>query len=271
MKRAFQILCGLLCICLMLVLYAFFIEPYRFIIHRETIALSNQALHQLSIVQLSDIEIKEQYQAGQLQKHVEEINALTPDIIVFTGDLFNNYATYGPFEEVLEVLSSLKSTIGNYAIYGNKDYGGGAVRIYETLMQSAGFTVLTNEVVQLSIDQQPFQLVGVDSFLMGSLDNEGIQQQLQTNIPTIVLTHEPEMIDSLTFSYDLLLAGHTHGGQVAIPLLQTIFDVSETPYQKGIYQIKDHQFVYVDSGLGTSRLPIRFLNPPQVSYLTIQF
>lgn len=252
------------------VVYAFYIEPHRFVIHSETITLKENSTTTISIVQLSDTEIGTYYKEGNLQKHVEEINALSPDLIVFTGDLFNNYAKYGPYEEMQEILTKLKAKTGKYAVYGNKDYGGGAVRIYEQLMESSGFQVIRNEMLSLTIHRKQLQLVGLDSYLMGAFDEDTIHQQLSNDYTTIVLAHEPELIEKLSFSYDLILCGHTHGGQVAIPFLQQLFNISNTPYQKGLYRINDTTQAYIDSGMGTSRIPIRMLNPPQISYLKIK-
>lgn len=252
------------------VTYAFIIEPHRFVIHEESISIQDSSTSSISIVQISDTEISEHYQADNLEKHIKEINALAPDLIVFTGDLFNNYSKYAPYDEVQRMLTDLKATYGKYAIYGNKDYGGGAVRIYEQIMSDSGFQVLRNEVTQLTIKNQQVSLVGMDSYLMGAHEIDKVKAQLIDSDTTIVLAHEPEMIDTLSFPYDLILCGHTHGGQVAIPLLQDIFKISDTPYIKGLYQIQEDKQLYVDSGMGTSRLPIRVFNPPQISYLTIK-
>ena len=268
MKKIKYIICIFVVFFVLLSTYVFYIEPHRFVVHKQDITLKKNSTSSLRILQLSDIEISKSYSEGNLKKQVKTINDSKPDIIVFTGDLFNNYAKYGPYQEVLTILSSLKATYGKFAIYGNKDYGGGAVRIYDQLMSDSGFTLLRNEVYSMSIRGKRIQLIGSDSYLMGNFDESSIKQQLTPSDVTILLAHEPEIIDKVTFSYDLMLCGHTHGGQVNIPLLQSLFHISNTPYQKGLYE-HDSTFIYVDSGMGTSRIPIRFLTPPQISDLTL--
>ena len=251
--------------------YATQIETHQFKIETVKLAKNSVQPKTIKIVQISDMEVSSSYPIEEVTKHIDEINALQPDIIVFTGDLFANYAKYQPYDDVVEALSKLKAKHAKLAVYGNNDYGGGAIRIYESLLEEAGFSVLKNSDVFLNIQNKKIHIAGADSLLMSYIDYSKLESMCsEKDDYCILLAHESDMLENMQNNpFDLTLSGHTHGGQVSIPLINMIFHNQDSKYTKGLYPINTDQYVYVDSGLGTSRMAIRFGIPPQITYFEI--
>ena len=125
--------------------YAFEIEPYRLKVNEYALNSKMENTVEIKIVQFSDLHIKEDFTYKSLEKVVSEINGQEPDMVVFTGDLYDNYAVYHDDENIIKQLSDIKATYGKIAIWGNRDCGGGAAQQYESIMEQSGFTLLKNE------------------------------------------------------------------------------------------------------------------------------
>lgn len=251
--------------------YAFSIEPHLLVIKKYNIGESDENL--LTVVQLSDLELSQNYKAKELLTIVEKINSLNPDLVVFTGDLFQNYSQYRPVEDVVSALGNITATYGKYAIWGNNDYGGGAVREYGQIMERSDFKLLQNEGLSIKLSNgETIFLGGLDDSLLGNPDIDLTLKNLDENSSyDILLIHEPEQVDLINHNnLDLILAGHSHGGQINIKFLRKVFGI-ESKYRMGFYNLDtfpDTDF-YVNSGLGTSRVPARFLIPPQITCFKI--
>lgn len=112
----------------LLAVYAVKIEPYRLAV-RDYDLKNGAASAELKLVHISDIQVSEAYSEERLGKLVDKINGQSPDIVVFTGDLYDNYAAYHPEKKVEKALSAIEARYGKYAVWGNRDYGGGAMRL----------------------------------------------------------------------------------------------------------------------------------------------
>ncbi|MHC5250120.1 metallophosphoesterase [Enterococcus sp. LJL90] len=270
--RKFIIFAGLMIVfALILVVYAFKIEPYQLTV--KEVGLDHSPTNEtdsveLKIVQVSDIHLAENFTIQNLAAVTEKINQQQADIVVFTGDLFDNYARYGVGleTEVKQQLAQIQATIGKYAVKGNHDYGGGAARVIDELLQEANFNLLENsgETLTLANGRQLF-VGGLDDALLGNSDPEEMfSYQSQANF-SLLLTHEPDVADALvTATPSLILAGHSHGGQIWLPFYQVKNQLAKT-YSKGSYQLADNTQLYVNTGIGTTMIHARFLNPPQLS------
>lgn len=258
----------------LLVVYAIVIEPHSLMVNEYKIESNeiqgmNYKNNKLTIIQLSDLEISQNYTEKQLKKIVERINAKNPDFVFFTGDLFENYALYKPTKEIIKALKDIRAVYGKYSIWGNNDYGGGAVRVYETIMEQSGFQVLRNEGVNVELTNgEKIFIGGLDDQLLGKPSIEKVMMDLDKESRfKILLLHEPDMIQFLkSDTFDLVLAGHSHGGQVNIQFIRKIFHI-DTKYRAGFYKLEHMPKTkfYVNSGMGTSRMPIRFLVPPEIA------
>lgn len=128
-----------------LLLYALKVEPYRLTVNEHCLNEPFEGSEELRIVQLSDIHIKPEYTVRQLKRIVDKANELAPDLIVFTGDLYDRYNAYRDDENVVHELRRLKARYGKIAIWGNHDCAGGEVKGYRDVIEGSGFTLLQDE------------------------------------------------------------------------------------------------------------------------------
>lgn len=271
-KRIVKIVLFLIIVIGLLIGYAFKIEPTMLIVHSYDLHGNNDG-QALKVVQLSDIQVSETYSVKQLENLVNKVNQLSPDIIVFTGDLFENFSASPQQQDVTNHLSQLKATVGKYAIWGNRDYGGGAFKIYENVLSDAGFTLLNNSGVDVDVlNSKKLFIGGLDDGLLGNPNVDNLLATMDGNYDyKIVLMHEPDMADLLKdTSINLLLAGHSHGGQIRVPFFKTTTALAEK-YTDGFYTINNSSGMqlYVNTGIGTSRIAARFMVPPEISVFNI--
>ena len=209
-----------------------------------------------------------------MEKVVQAVNRQQPDILLFTGDLYENYASYRDDEALISLLSQMDAKYGKFAIWGNRDYGGGAVRKYKSILSQSGFTLLTNASVSIPVsDTDTVFLAGLDDALLGQPDITPILEQLSgdENTYTILMTHEPDTAEQYAqMGFDLIVSGHSHGGQVKIPFFPTITTHLAERYIDGLYSLNEQTQLYVNSGIGTSRIPVRFRVPPEISLLLLK-
>ena len=252
--------------------YSFYLEPFRLTI--DTLSLESSLSREVRIVQVSDIQISRHYTTENLEKVVRAVNRQQPDILLFTGDLYENYASYRDDEALISLLSQMDAKYGKFAIWGNRDYGGGAVRKYESILSQSGFTLLTNASVSIPVsDTDTVFLAGLDDALLGQPDITPILEQLSgdENTYTILMTHEPDTAEQYAqMGFDLIVSGHSHGGQVKIPFFPTITTHLAERYIDGLYSLNEQTQLYVNSGIGTSRIPVRFRVPPEISLLLLK-
>lgn len=234
----------------------------------------SQDLKGLKIVQFSDTQIGSFYTVEDLKRAVAHINNEEADILVFTGDLIDEFKHYtGSEEEIIEVLVQLKAKVGKYAIYGNHDRGGGAENIYEDVMTQSGFKVLVNEILPLKIGETTLNIIGIDDVLLGVPIITNTLKKIEKNAFNLLLIHEPDAAEiSKKFPVDLQLSGHSHGGQIRFPFIGTLITPpgAET-YTHGLYTFQNNKrmHLYVNTGLGNTKLPFRFMNIPEITVLTL--
>lgn len=269
--KKFKILTILILILLLLAggvyLYARYIEPNQLIVRTNT--YQGDVKKELVVVQFTDTHFKEDYPASKAEKMVELINEQQPDIIIFCGDLMDNYARYPQAaSELPTYLRKLEATYGKYAVYGNHDYGGGASRVYEGLMEESGFEVLKNQTKEIA--EIGVAIIGIDDFLFGNGDISYSEQDVQPY--QIMALHEPDFLNQMNIeTIDLTLSGHTHGGQVYLPYISLEFlPTGGQLYRKGLYSISDTSSLYVSSGIGTTFMTLRLHNPPEIVVHRIQ-
>lgn len=241
------------------VFYAFKIEPYR--IASNQLYLNEKTSDFIKVVQFSDTHIKADFNYKNLDKVVNYINKQNPDVVVFTGDLCDNYAKYHDDEHIIKELQKINATYDKIAIWGNRDCGGGAARQYENIMQQSGFTVLKNENWYVTTDSdKKILFTGLDDSMLGNVYMPDSTKIYDSNYK-ILLIHEPDTADSFQeYPYDLVLSGHSHGGQVNIPFIPAINQkaISSTNlaknYVSGMYELNSKTKIYVNTGIGTTHV-----------------
>lgn len=255
--------------------YSKFIEPKRLDINEVTLAH-----HQIPMgfdgfraVQFSDTHLGFHYTLSQLAKHVDIINGLDPDIIFFTGDLLDDPNKYEHVNKIAPILKKLHAPFGKLAIYGNHDHGGYGTNIYQITMEEAGFQVLQNEAVQVKLINGDFiHIIGIDDAMLGAPDLEQAKRGILDEAYTILLSHAPDLAtDAAAANIACQLSGHSHGGQVQLPFVGPVI----TPpfakqYYDGKYDVDGTVSLYVNRGLGTTRLPFRFNAVPEITVFTLQ-
>lgn len=267
----------ILCFLVVAWVYSIKIEPKMLI--KKEIKLKNDINYtngSVKIIQFSDVHLGEFFSLNQLEKVVKKINENEPDIVVFTGDLIDVASQYENINEISNVLSKIDAKLGKYAVYGNHDYGGGAVRVYENIMRESGFKVLVNENHSIKVSpNKNINILGVDDVLLGKPNIEKTVKNIRHNDYNILLSHEPDYVDKFKdYNIDLVLSGHSHGGQVYIPFYGPLKSTTYgEKYTRGLYNLNNQRDtkLYVNTGLGNTKLPIRFGNVPNISLFEIEY
>lgn len=281
-KRLFIVLFVIIIIVILVgggcILYAFKIEPYRLEVNEYTLNSNIENTTEIKIVQFSDLHIKEDFTYKSLEKVVYKINEQEPDIVVFTGDLYDNYAIYHDDENIIRQLSNMKATYEKIAIWGNRDYGGGAAQQYESIMEQSGFTLLKNGNWYITVEnEKKILFTGLDDSMLGN-PHMPDSTKIYDSDYDILLTHEPDIVEDYSdYGYDIALSGHSHGGQINIPFLPQINETAlsvtnlATNYSGGLYNLKSNgnSKLYVNTGIGTTHISARFGVVPEVAVFHI--
>lgn len=215
----------------------------------------------LSIVQISDVHIGKSLGYEFMQDIVKQINELNPDLVVITGDLVDLKVKDIGYK--LDSLKKIESRYGVYFVSGNHEYFHGIKEISEFL-KTLGVNVLQNESVV--IDGR-INLAGINDLMgerMGILKPDIKKTLISVNqsLPTVLLSHQPKIVKKLkNEKIDLILSGHTHGGQIFPFGLLVLLD---QPYLKGLYQHSKDTQVFVSSGTGYWGPPIRILAQSEI-------
>lgn len=264
----------LLCLLGLVFAYAIFIEPR--LLTTEQVEVSSDYTGSktgqiLTIAQFSDTHLGFQFDLEQLQKTVDMINAQKPDLIFFTGDLIDHANSYDQIDEVGAVLAQLEAPLGKYAIYGNHDYGGGAERHYQQICAEGGFTLLVNDVKKITLSNNKLLCIGgLDEVMLGQPDEAAVEAQFSPVAVNILLLHEPDYIDRFETKPQLAVAGHSHGGQIQLPFFGPLITTAYAEeYNDGAYPLGD-MLLYVNTGLGTTKLPMRFAVPPVITFYQLE-
>lgn len=227
---------------------------------------------QFKIVHFSDTHIGFHYTREQLKDLVQEINALQPNIICFTGDLIDNPDTYSDFNDIATILSSIQATHGKFWVYGNHDHGGYGTDLISQTMEDGGFTLLRNDSYTITEGSASLQMAGLDDGILGQPRIKDAMQQIDPDRFTCMLAHEPDLVESVKeYPVDVQLSGHSHGGQIRLPLIGALI----TPrlarkYVDDIHHFPDEDMkLFVSRGIGTTRLPLRFLCKPEINVYTL--
>ena len=263
---AIVLIAGIL-LALGLFIYARFIEPGLLAVRRETI-VSDKVSGIVRIAVVADIHIGTGGMGeGRLQKIMDAVAAEGPDIVVFVGDLFDNYSRYSEGNEAalagILAIPALPD-VPKYAVYGNHDLGGKGQNAFRTVLEEAGWHILVNQKAAVL----GLNLMGSDELFYGTPAIEPLIDRGGEAF-NLLLVHEPDIGTSLT-DVDLQLSGHTHGGQISLPFVgPVVLPPQGRVFVRGLYEKPDGGKVYVSSGLGMSTLPFRFGVVPEINVITL--
>jgi uncharacterized protein len=248
------------------------------IVHRS-IAIKNlpTPFHGYRIVQLSDIHLDEYTEPFFLERIVHQVNILAPELVLLTGD----FITHGSLTFIAgdhavhrcaEILATLTAPL-RYAILGNHDVTFNGPLVIEALT-SRGTPVLVNQYLPIERSGARLWLCGVDD---PGTSHPDLDLTLPANPdgPVLLMAHEPDFADHVIAHprgplVDLMLAGHSHGGQIRLPFLgPLILPPMGEKYPEGYYRF-DRLQLYVNRGIGTVGLPLRLNCPPEITVITLQ-
>ena len=207
-----------------------------------------------------------------MQEIVEQTNALKPDLILLGGDYVIQGVLGGhpvPSKDIVAVLSKLQARYGVFGVLGNHDHWDDAARIGREFNERH-VVMLEDASQHIQAGPDGFWIAGISDYHEGAHDVQRALAGITGNDPILAITHSPDIFPAIPARVGLTVAGHTHGGQVYIPLLGRPVVPSEygQRYAIGLIQENGKQ-LFVGSGIGTSILPVRFMTPPEVSILKI--
>ncbi len=252
--------------------YSYYIEPKLITVHEYKISNENitDNFKGFKIAHISDIHYGRVFNKKQMEKLINKINEQKPDIVVLTGDLIDKDTkiTIKISEEISKYLNKIEATAGKYAISGDHDL---KFDEWENIIKNGGFTNLNNTYDTIYKEGYSNMLIaGTSTFK----DKQSINDKLKTTIEyinsfekdgpiyKILLMHEPDYIDDLTDNkFDLILAGHSHGGQVRTPFCPIIVPNGSKKYYNSHYKLENSD-LYVSNGLGVSNYNFRLFNTP---------
>lgn len=224
------------------------------------------------LIHFSDVHLGHYMEARDLDAIVSTIQKEQPDMICFTGDLLDE--SIAPLAEAVPILGQLQARWGKFAVLGNHDYALGKQNAVSEAWAAAGFEVLHNRHVAVKQNGESIYIAGLEDALYGSPDVERAIADIPTGQTVILLAHEPDMADiAAQYPVHVQLSGHSHGGQVRLPWIgHLVTPPLARNYVQGLYRVgKTKQLqVYVNRGLGTTILPVRFFCRPELTVFTLQ-
>lgn len=269
--RILKMIIIILIIIVLILLYARFIATKGLVIKEypiKTTKISNE-YDGFKIIQFSDLHYGSTIGLKELKKIIKKINDQNPDIIVFTGDLveMNVTLTDKEVKDVINELKKLDAKIEILSVKGNHDYDHD---YYDNITKSLEWHLLDNTYEYIYNNSKvPMLFVGLDDLTEGNPDYDNAFSYLnetEEDLYTIVLAHEPDQIDEINnYDFDLMLSGHSHLGQVRLPLIGAIYTpVGSKKYYDEHYKV-DNTDLYISGGIGTSTVKFRLFNKPSIN------
>jgi predicted MPP superfamily phosphohydrolase len=251
--------------------YARLVEPYNYFIAETDILIRNlpPSFDGFRVTQLTDIHHSRILGIDQVQRTVVLANRTKPDLMVLTGDYTTSYRRY--IEPCAEALGQLRAPEGVWAVLGNHDHYTDP-ELTRWSLERNRISVLNNRNTRLRRGSESIQLSGVDDWSWGGTEWTRAFYGLSLNSPTILLSHQPSVLDfPQTETMSLILSGHTHGGQINLPWIgpPARLLTKDLKYAHGLYRRGETQ-LYVSSGTGVIGLPVRFGVRPEIAVLRLR-
>lgn len=260
-----------------IILYARFIGTMGFYTKEYTIYDNNlpNGYDGIKIVHFSDIHYNRAINSDKVNKIIDEINLINADIVVFTGDLIDKdmVITDNDYEYLTEAFSKIKSKYGKYAILGNHDYNemDKVIKVFDDsdfkyLENSYDIIYnLNNEKIFVGgIGNVSYNLDNVDETMEYFNSNDDIDYK-------IILVHEPDISDTIVDNYNvnLILAGHSHNGQIRLPIIGAIYTPPGAKEYYDEYYMIEETNLYISSGIGVSSINYRLFNRPAINFYRV--
>jgi len=277
---ALLLLCGTA-----LLVWGSFIEPRLLVLQEDTIDIEH-IVEPVTVALVSDFQVGPYKRTSYIERIVDRILLYNPDVVLIAGDQINNSLTFEDETVYLAPIKALADRIPTYVIHGNHEYGLGhdlaegepITRLPDlsshtkNALQDLGAVYLVNELTMVTSTPSPFYLYGSDEWWNRTADFTPLAAREQTDVPTIGLIHNPAAVwEASKHDIDLMVSGHTHGGQIRLPFIGPFGRVDRVipgEWYQGLFSHNEMQ-VYVTSGTGESGPRARLFNPPEIVILTL--
>lgn len=256
-------------------IYSALVEPWWLESNEITVRIPDlpPPLDGLKLLHLSDLHCGKLVSFDYIRSCAKTAAAFRPDIVCITGDFVTHEASY--ITQCLDALSILEPPLGIFAVPGNHDYWAGSDHIFSEI-KKAGIHLLINEAETIERGGARLWIIGLDDLWEGQPDINAAMANLRDertpdNKPKMLLMHNPDMIEDIAhLGFQLILAGHTHGGQVRLPFLGPLIVPSEfgAKYAAGMFNV-ERSLMYVSKGVGVVVVPFRFLTRPEITCFTL--
>jgi uncharacterized protein len=253
------------------VAYASLIEPYNYHISETDIFINNlpQAFEGFRITQITDVHHSRIVPIEEVERVVRLAQKTKPELFALTGDYTSSYRRY--IEPCAEALGRLSAPEGVWAVLGNHDHYTDPELTTEGLERNH-IAILNNANTLIRRKSEVIQLAGIDDWSWAGANWSRAFYKLDNNIPTVLLSHQPIVLNAKEAqNASLILSGHTHGGQIKLPLIgpPARFATKDMQYAQGLFKRGNTQ-LYVSSGTGVIGLPIRLGVRPEIAVLRLR-
>ena len=254
-----------------LLAYATKLEPHRVVAEHIPVRLRSlpSGFDGFRIALLSDFHLYPFTTIDTVQESIQIANRFKPDLVLLAGDFI--YGAVDAAFDLVPLFRQFDASKGVFAVLGNHDVRKGP-EIVSRALAKAGVELLRNRGVTLQLGSDSIYLAGIDSVFAGWPRPRIAFDNRKSDLTSIVLLHEPDYIEDLVerkIPVDLQLSGHSHGGQVRLPIGgPLLLPPWGQLYDRGLYQIENAQ-IYTTRGIGMVGLPVRFNCPPEVTCITL--
>jgi len=254
-----------------------YVGNYGLVVKEESLVYENlpENFHGLKIVHFSDLHYGTTVDTKKLESIVNKINSINPDIIIFTGDLIDQFYSIKKeeIENITLLLNKLEAKLGKYAVEGNHDK-----KYFNTIIENTDFIYLENSYDLIYNEgYTPILITGIGSSILNNVDidkafNYFKDENNNKDIFTIAIMHEPDNIDLMLENYniDLAFAGHSHNGQVRLPFTEALVKLNGSKKYYEEKYIINNTTLFISGGIGTSMYPFRLFNHPSINFIRLR-
>ena len=272
MKKILKIFITMLILIILLLLYSRFIGTIGLNTKEYTIEDNNISndFDGIKIVHFSDMHYKRIITKDRIDKIINEINLINPDIVIFTGDLIDQDSdiTEEDISYLKETLSKINAKYGKYSVIGNHDYSID-IEILRSIYKESNFNLLENSYdIIYGKDNNKLYIGGISTGAFSDIVLNKMKYDEESY--KIIILHEPDYTDEIiSLNPNLILGGHSHNGQVNIPYLKKYFVPTGSKKYYDEHYLVNNTNLYISSGIGVSRYNFRLFNHPSINFYRI--
>lgn len=272
MKKILKIFITIIILIILLLLYSRFIGTIGLNTKEYTIEDNNISndFDGIKIVHFSDIHYKRIITKDRIDKIINEINLINPDIVIFTGDLIDQDSEINEDDitYLKEILSKINAKYGKYSVIGNHDYSID-IEILRSIYKESNFNLLENSYdIIYGKDNNKLYIGGIST---GAFSDTVLNKmKYDEESYKIIILHEPDYTDEIiSLNPNLILGGHSHNGQINIPYLKKYFVPTGSKKYYDEHYLVNNTNLYISSGIGVSRYNFRLFNHPSINFYRI--